>query len=178
MGSETTEAEPGASGPDGSGTRDAEPSRDGGPVGGEGRIEPAAADSTTPDSFPAGGPDGTAPDPEATTPEIAPPEAALEAFRVALEGEDLEALERIYGGQIPGSDRRMLSQIFDNAGSLDVEMRTRDLERGASRAVVEVDYPMSYVLERTGRGQKFTLKLRVELALVGNGWQIVALERR
>jgi hypothetical protein len=109
---------------------------------------------------------------------IVAPEAALEAFRVALEAEDLDALERIYGGQMPGSDRKMLSQIFDNAGALDVEMQTGELERSDDRAVVEVDYPMSYVLERTGRGQRFTLKLRVELELAPTGWQIVALERR
>ncbi|NIR45599.1 MAG: protein kinase [Gemmatimonadetes bacterium] len=144
-----------------------------------------ASGETAPDSTAGTVSDDTAsvdgPDREATTgpaEEVAAPEAALELFRDALEGEDLEALQQIYGGQIPDSDRKMLRQIFDNAGALEVDMQTRELERQGDRALVEVDYPMSYVLERTGRGQKFTLKLRVELELGAAGWRIVALERR
>ncbi len=113
-----------------------------------------------------------------TTATIAAPEAALEIYRAALEREDMAELGRIYGGEVPETDSRMLSQIFDNAEGLQVEMEVRDVSLEGDRAVVEVDYPMEYVLERTKRAQKFTLKLRVSLELGRDGWRIVELERR
>ncbi len=109
---------------------------------------------------------------------LARPEAALEVYRQALEREDLDELGRIYGGEVPEADRKMLRQIFDNADNLQVEMRAGEIELQGDRAFVEVDYPMRYVLQRTQRSQDFTLKLRVTLEAGSDGWRIVELQRR
>ncbi|UCC47468.1 MAG: protein kinase [Gemmatimonadota bacterium] len=106
------------------------------------------------------------------------PEWVLEQYRLALEQEDLEALGRIYGGAVPAQDVRMLQRIFDSAEEIQVEMKADEYQVEGGRAILNVDFPMSYVLERTRRAQRFTLKLRMTLEQAGEGWRLVALEQR
>jgi hypothetical protein len=106
-------------------------------------------------------------------------ERVLEAYRRLIESEDLEALGReLYGGQVPDDDARMLRRIFESAEELQVEMGDHDLKVEGNRAVVDVEYPMRYVLARTKRAQRFTLKLRMTLEAGPSGWRLVALEQR
>jgi hypothetical protein len=106
------------------------------------------------------------------------PEWVLEQYRLAVEQEDLEALGRVYGGAVPAEDVRMLQRIFDSAEEIQVEMKADEYQIEGGRAIVNVDFPMRYVLARTKRAQRFTLKLRMTLEQAGEGWRLVALEQR
>jgi hypothetical protein len=110
---------------------------------------------------------------------IAAPEQLLELYRQAIENEDLDELGRVvYGGEVPGNDAKMLTRIFDSAEDLEVGMDLRDTEEKDGLTIVEVDYALSYVLERTKRAQKFTLKLRMTLQDGPDGWRLVTVQQR
>lgn len=106
------------------------------------------------------------------------PDWVLEQYRLALEQEDLEALAHIYGGAVPAEDARMLRRIFDSADEIQAEMKAGDYRIDAGRAIVDVEFPMRYVLARTKRAQQYTLKLRMTLEQVGEGWRLLALAQR
>jgi len=102
----------------------------------------------------------------------------LERYRLALEQEDLEALADIYGGEVPAEDAGMLQRIFASAEEIQVEMKAGEYRMEGTRAIVDVEFPMRYVLARTKRAQQYTLKLRMTLEQLGEGWRLLALEQR
>jgi hypothetical protein len=102
----------------------------------------------------------------------------LEDYRHALESEDLDELGRLYGGEIPKRDLEMLRRIFDNADELAVDVEPGGVRNDGDRSVVDVDFPMRYVLKQTGRSQKYTLKVRMTLVEGPGGWQLVELKQR
>jgi hypothetical protein len=106
------------------------------------------------------------------------PDWVLEQYRLALEQEDLEALAHIYSGELPAQDARMLRRIFDSAEEIRVEMKAGEYKMEGTRAIVDVEFPMRYVLARTKRAQQYTLKLRMTLEQLGEGWRLLALEQR
>jgi hypothetical protein len=120
-------------------------------------------------------------DPSAEQPAAAlvTPEMVLERYRRALETEDVDELAVLYGGEVPSEDLGMLTRIFDNADDLQVEMERKGTRNeGDGRQVVDVDFAMRYVLARTQRSQRYTLKLRMTLEESSSGWQLVELDRR
>lgn len=106
------------------------------------------------------------------------PEMVVERYRSALETEDVAELARLYGGEVPSQDLEMLTRIFNSAEEIQVEANTRDQRANGDRMTVDVDFAMRYVLARTQRSQKYTLKLRMTLAEGPSGWQLVELDQR
>ena len=109
---------------------------------------------------------------------VGSPEYLIEGYRRALEAEDMAGITRMYGGEIPERDLALVRRIFESADELDVEVEASDIDASGSRQVVDVDFPMRYVLKRTRRPQKYTLKLRMAFESGPEGWRLVALEQR
>ena len=153
------------------------------PRGGAGRpADRATADDAGEergDSEPASGPGGSSGgESGGAGGAIGAPEDALELYRHALQTEDVDGLGRLYGGAVPEKDLEMVRRIFDSATDIQVETQRRDQRLEGDRAVLEVDYQMRYVLERTRRSREFTLKLRMTLESGPGGWRLVAIEQR
>ncbi len=116
-------------------------------------------------------------DPE-SSPAVASHLGIIELYRQALESEDLDRLREVYGGEPPAKDLEMLERIFNSAEELQVEMEVGELRSEGDRATLDVEFPMRYVLARTKRSQKYTLKIHMTLEHGPTGWRLLAAEQR
>ncbi len=105
--------------------------------------------------------------------------ALLEEYRLALEGEDFEALSgRVYRGEIPSADLKMLRSIFDNADELEVELEAPDPEIDGDRAQMrKVEHRMHFIQARDRRERSFNLKLTLIFERGDAGWRLTRIKR-
>ncbi len=105
--------------------------------------------------------------------------ALLEEYRLALEGEDFEALSgRVYRGKIPSADLKMLRSIFDNADELEVELEAPDPEIDGDRAQMrKVEHRMHFIQARDRRERSFNLKLTLIFERGDAGWRLTRIKR-
>jgi len=118
----------------------------------------------------------------ATADEPLPPREAilelLEAYRAALEAEDMERLVRdVYAGPIPEADREFLDQLFENAEGITLSLDVGELEVSGGQAHADVDQRMRYYLSRTREGRTLDLSLRMFFELSGQSWRLRNFER-
>jgi hypothetical protein len=103
----------------------------------------------------------------------------LEAYRQALEDEDLQRLrQEIYRGALPADDLRYLELWFDRTDELQVELEPRviDVEDGRARAIVR--QTVTYRLSRTRELRRTRLDMRMlfEREGGGGGWRLVRVD--
>jgi len=114
----------------------------------------------------------------AATGATAPPEALLEAYRTALQDEDIEALQALHAGELPAAEARFLEKMFESAEQIQAGLRLLDVQIAGPKATIDVDFPLSYVLSKTKWSQQHTLKLRLSLQRVADVWKIDGASRR
>ena len=123
------------------------------------------------------------PPPRAVAPPTPSPSLAiadlLDAYRTALEAEDLEFLrDQVYGGALPTEDSRYLTIWFDRTEDLDVELEPQDLAYTDGRARAVVLQTTNYRLSRTQERRSLRMELRMMFEFVDGEWVLRRVSAR
>ncbi len=107
--------------------------------------------------------------------------ALLDAYREALEAEDLSRLEsQVYGGDLPSEDARLFGVFFDNAYELEVILEHADIDLvgDGATARLTVTQTMSYRLRRTAEPRNVKLGLLMVFQPKDGAWRLRNVSRR
>lgn len=104
--------------------------------------------------------------------------AVLDAYRQALEAEDLQLVEEVYGGAMPAEDIRYLEIWFDRTDELQVSMDPRSIEVHNGLADARISQTMDYRLSRTSERRTVSLDVRMTFERLGDEWQLIRVEAR
>jgi len=105
--------------------------------------------------------------------------ALLEAYREALEAEDLGRLGAdVYRGSIPAPDTNLLSYWFDRGAGFRIETEIESLIVEGDTAAARVRQKMAFRLESTGDRREITESFMLHFRLDTAGWRLTSLVRR
>ncbi|MEE9246168.1 MAG: hypothetical protein V3U63_08200, partial [Gemmatimonadota bacterium] len=107
--------------------------------------------------------------------------ALLDAYREALEAEDLSRLEsQVYGGDLPTEDARLFGVFFDNAYELEVILEHADIDLvgDGATARLAVTQTMRYRLRRTAEPRNVKLGLLMVFQPKDGAWRLRNVSRR
>ncbi|MGD2217848.1 MAG: hypothetical protein PVJ64_13915 [Gemmatimonadales bacterium] len=104
--------------------------------------------------------------------------AVLDAYRQALEAEDLERVQQVYGGVIPAEDIRYLEIWFERTDGLQVSMEPQSIEVHNGLADAHISQTMDYRLSRTAQRRRLRLDVRMTFERRGDEWQLIRVEAR
>ncbi|MDP2576811.1 MAG: hypothetical protein Q8W48_03820 [Candidatus Palauibacterales bacterium] len=107
--------------------------------------------------------------------------ALLDAYREALEAEDLSRLEsQVYGGDLPTEDARLFGVFFDNAYELEVILEHADIDLvgDGATARLTVTQTMRYRLRRTAEPRNVKLGLLMVFQPKDGAWRLRNVSRR
>jgi hypothetical protein len=104
--------------------------------------------------------------------------SVLDAYRQALEAEDLERVEEFYGGAMPAADIRYLEIWFDRTDELQVSMDPRSIEVHNGQADAQISQTMDYKLSRTAEHRTLRLDVRMTFERRGDEWQLIRVQAR
>ncbi|NIN73408.1 MAG: hypothetical protein GTO46_16085 [Gemmatimonadetes bacterium] len=104
--------------------------------------------------------------------------AVLDAYRQALEAEDLERVQQVYGGVIPAEDIRYLEIWFDRTDGLQVSMEPQSIEVHNGQADAHISQTMEYRLSRTAQRRRLRLDVRMTFERRGDEWQLIRVQAR
>lgn len=102
----------------------------------------------------------------------------LDAYRQALEAEDLELVEEVYGGAMPAEDIRYLEIWFDRTDELQVSMDPQSIEVHNGLADARISQTMDYKLSRTSEHRTLRLDVRMTFERRGDEWQLIRVQAR
>jgi hypothetical protein len=104
--------------------------------------------------------------------------ALLDAYRQALEAEDLALVEDVYGGAMPAEDLKFLEIWFDRTDELRVSIDPRSIEVHDGLADARVSQTMDYRLSRTAERRSVRLDVRMTFEKRGDEWQLIRVQAR
>ncbi|UCC74863.1 MAG: hypothetical protein JSV86_10040 [Gemmatimonadota bacterium] len=102
----------------------------------------------------------------------------LDAYRQALEAEDLRRVEEVYGGAMPAEDLRYLEIWFDRTDQLRVTMDPRAIDVHDGTADALISQTMDYRLRRTSEQRSVRLNVRMTFERRGDEWQLISVQAR
>jgi hypothetical protein len=102
----------------------------------------------------------------------------LDAYRQALEAEDLRRVEEVYGGAMPPEDVEYLEIWFARTDELQVSMDPRSIEVHDGQADAHVSQTMDYTLRRTAERRTVRLDVRMTFERRGDRWQLIRVQAR
>ncbi|UCF19362.1 MAG: hypothetical protein JSU87_15765 [Gemmatimonadota bacterium] len=105
--------------------------------------------------------------------------AVLDAYRQALEAEDIQRVrDEVYGGILPADDLEYLKIWFDRVDQLQVSMAPRALNVHDGSADAVVRQTMNYRLSRTSERRRVELDLRMAFQRRGTSWHVTDVQPR
>ncbi len=105
--------------------------------------------------------------------------AMLDAYRQAMEAEDLQRMEHeIYGGALPAEDLRYLEIWFDRTDDMQVSMDPRSIDVHDGRADAFIHQTLTYRLRPTAEQRTIGLDVRMTFERRGDVWHLIRVQAR
>ncbi len=98
--------------------------------------------------------------------------AVLDAYRQALEAEDLQLMARVYGGTLPAEDLRYVEIWFERTDGMRVQLDPRSIEVRNGTADAILEQTVIYRLNRTREQRTVRLEVRISMQRRGDDWHV------
>ncbi len=142
-------------------------------------IRELSGEAAVPDQAPAAGERSAEAVPAVASGDDAEIAAVLDAYRQALEAEDIERVrDEVYGGILPADDLKYLRIWFDRTDQLQVSMNPRALNVHDGTADAVVRQTMNYRLSRTAERRRVQLDLQMDFQRRGTNWHVTNVQPR
>jgi tRNA A-37 threonylcarbamoyl transferase component Bud32 len=104
--------------------------------------------------------------------------SVIEAYRKAVEAEDLDALARdIYRAQLPAADATFLGRIFELGDQFSIAIEVDSLDVADDEARARIQQRMSYRLARNREPRDTNFELELTFRRADGIWRLTGIER-